>query len=125
MLGTSYRCPATITDAARKLIANNRRRFPKEILPSIWTVRGGIFFDQEPASGRPTEDRTLPGDGNPDNFYGFAVGVGLQALQRLNFDMAYQFRYGNNVNSDFIRGVPGFSEDVRQHRFLMSAILYF
>lgn len=34
VLGTSYRCPATITDAARQLITNNKRRFPKEILPS-------------------------------------------------------------------------------------------
>lgn len=34
VLGTSYRCPATITEAARMLITNNKRRFPKEILPS-------------------------------------------------------------------------------------------
>ena len=34
VLGTSYRCPANITEAALKLIANNKRRFPKKILPS-------------------------------------------------------------------------------------------
>lgn len=34
VLGTSYRCPSAITTAARMLITNNRRRFPKEINPS-------------------------------------------------------------------------------------------
>ncbi|MDE0375930.1 MAG: UvrD-helicase domain-containing protein [bacterium] len=34
VLSTSYRCPPVVTDAARSLISNNRRRFPKEILPS-------------------------------------------------------------------------------------------
>ena len=98
---------------------------PKEILRQIWSLRGGIFYDEEPASGRSTTDPSAPGDGEADQFYGFAIGAGVQALQRLNFDVAYQFRYGNNVNSDFVRGVPGFSEDVFQHRILVSSILYF
>jgi len=40
VLSTSYRCPPVVTDAARRLISNNRRRFPKEIVPS--TNREGI-----------------------------------------------------------------------------------
>jgi len=79
----------------------------------LWTLRGGLFHDQEPASG------------HPDDFYGFALGGGLVLHQRVSIDVAYQLRYGNDVNEDFIRGIDGFSEDVIQHRVLMSAIVYF
>ncbi|MCD6288414.1 MAG: outer membrane protein transport protein [Candidatus Hydrogenedentes bacterium] len=82
-------------------------------LDRLWTVRGGVFFDQEPASG------------SPDNFYGFATGLGLLIKQRFNIDLAYQLRYGHDVNSDFVRGLDGFEEDVIQHRVLLSAIVYF
>lgn len=91
-------------------------------LNRLWSLRGGLFFDQEPASGRSGDPQ---GDGDPDNFYGFSAGVGLLAFQRFNFDVAYQLRYGNNVNSDFISGVRNFDEDVLQHRLLLSMVLYF
>lgn len=94
-------------------------------LNRLWTLRGGLFFDQEPASGRSIASGDLKGDGEPDNFYGFSAGVGLLAFHRLNFDVAYQFRYGNNVNSDFVGGVPHFDEDFLQHRLLISTVLYF
>jgi long-subunit fatty acid transport protein len=94
-------------------------------LNRLWSLRGGLFFDQEPASGRSVAAGRPIGDGRPDNFYGFAVGVGLLAFQRFNFDVAYQFRYGNDVNSDFISGVESFSEDVIQHRLLLSTVIYF
>lgn len=101
---------------------------PKELnesLDTLWTLRAGLFFDQEPASGRTGINPTMPGDGSPDNFYGLALGMGLLAFQRMNFDLAYQIRYGSNVNADFIPGVPGFHEDVLQHRLLFSTIVYF
>ena len=98
---------------------------PSETLTQLWTLRGGLLFDQEPASGRSTFDSADPGDGDPDQFYGASVGVGLQLFNRVNIDAAYQLRYGNNVNSDLIRGLPGFEDDVLQHRFLLSAVLYF
>jgi len=94
-------------------------------LNRLWTLRGGVFLDQEPASGRSAAAGQPVGDGEPDNFYGFAVGVGLLAFQRFNFDVAYQLRYGNNVNSDFISGVESFNEDVIQHRLLLSTVIYF
>lgn len=94
-------------------------------LNHLWTLRGGLFFDQEPASGRPTTNTQEPGDGKPDNFYGFSLGAGLQVFDRINFDIAYELRYGNNVNSDFIRGIDGFEEDVVQHRVLLSTVIYF
>lgn len=94
-------------------------------LNHLWTLRGGLFLDQEPASGRPTTNTQEPGDGKPDNFYGFSLGAGLQVFDRINFDIAYELRYGNNVNSDFIRGIDGFEEDVVQHRVLFSSVIYF
>jgi hypothetical protein len=98
-----------------------------EELPNLWSIRGGVFFDQEPASGRSSSNPEASGNGRPDNFYGFAVGFGCLFRERFNFDVAYQFRYGNDVNSDFVRGPADFdfSEDVIQHRLLVSAVIYF
>ncbi len=93
----------------------------------LWSLRGGLFYDQEPASGKSNADRLYGGrgSGSPDSFYGFSLGAGLLAHRRINFDFAYQLRYGPGVNGDFIQGVEGFDEDVLQHRFLFSTVLYF
>lgn len=98
---------------------------PKETLNTLWTLRGGLLLDQEPASNRTAFDSEEPGDGTPDLFYGMSVGLGLQLYNRINLDFAYQFRYGNNVNSDLIGGLSGFDEDFLQHRFLLSSVVYF
>jgi long-subunit fatty acid transport protein len=90
-------------------------RIPKNPTPSLdrlWTLRGGLFFDQEPATGR------------PDNYYGLALGVGLLLDQRVNLDFAYQLRWGPGVNQDSFRGAP-IDEDVFQSRFLVSTTVYF
>lgn len=100
---------------------------PEEKLPRLWTLRGGLFYDQEPASGRKPGFH-LPGyhgSGKPDSFYGGALGLGLLLNQRVNLDVAYQIRLGNGVNADFIRGIKGFEEDVVQHRVLISTVIYF
>lgn len=100
---------------------------PEEKLGHLWTLRGGLFFDQEPATHKSSGFR-WPGDngsGKPDNFYGCALGLGLQLNQRVNLDAAWQLRYGPGVNSDFIRGIDGFSEDIVQQRFLLSTVIYF
>lgn len=96
-----------------------------ENLDYLWILRGGLIWDQEPASGRSTFDPNSKGDGNPDNFYGFATGVGLQVKQRVNIDLAYQFRYGDDVKQDRVRGLDGFKEDLVQHRVILSTIIYF
>ena len=102
---------------------------PDEKLNYLWTLRGGLFYDEEPATGKPNgfEFRLLNdgGSGEPDKFYGFAVGCGLLTHQRVNIDLAYQMRFGHGVNEDFIRGVTGFEEDVVQHRCLLSTVIYF
>ncbi len=99
---------------------------PEEQLARLWTVRGGLFFDQEPATAK-SDGFQWPGDngsGKPDNFYGFSLGLGLLLGQRINIDAAYQLRAGFGVNHDFIRGLSGFKEDVVQHRFLLSTVIY-
>ena len=63
--------------------------------------------------------------GKSDPFYGTSPGAGLLLNQRVNFDVAYQIRYGNGVNRDFMRGISGFEEDVIQHRVLLSTVVYF
>ncbi|MBI2422889.1 MAG: outer membrane protein transport protein [Candidatus Hydrogenedentes bacterium] len=118
-------------------------REPRETLNRLWTLRGGVFYDEEPASGRDNGFRVaLPdpglagirsflnssynrGSGEPDQFYGAGLGVGLLLSQRVNIDLAYQLRYGPDVNRDFLRGVSGFREDFYQHRFLLSTVVYF
>ena len=100
---------------------------PEEQLGRLWSLRAGLFYDEEPASGRKS-GFTWPGDngdGNPESFYGVTWGVGLLLGQRVNLDFAYQLRYGQDVNADFLRGVNGFREDFFQHRFLLSTVIYF
>lgn len=100
-------------------------RYPSETLKRLWTLRGGVFYDEEPATGLRGTAGTRRGDGDADPFYGVALGVGLQLHQRVNIDAAYQYRFGKGVNADFIRGVPDFEEDVDQHRILVSTVIYF
>jgi long-subunit fatty acid transport protein len=99
----------------------------QEKLSHLWTLRGGLFYDEEPATAKSTGFR-WPGDngsGQPDSFYGCALGAGLLLGQRVNIDAAWQLRYGSGVNKDFIRGLDGFKEDVLQQRILVSAVIYF
>ncbi len=101
---------------------------PDEELNRLWTLRGGLFYDEEPASGRSNTSGRFrrPNDnGDPDPFYGATFGVGLLLHQRVNLDFAYQARIGKGVNSDFFRGIPGYEEDVIQHRVLLSTVIYF
>ena len=100
-------------------------REPRTHLDYLWTLRGGLSYEEEPASGRSTSDPFDRGNGEPDRFYGVSLGVGLLAWQRVNFDLAYQFRYGPDVNADIFSGVRGFETDEYQHRLLFSMVVYF
>jgi long-subunit fatty acid transport protein len=73
-------------------------------------VRCGIFYDPAPA------------EGHPDDFYGFSVGSGI-ALGGLIFDMAYQYRFGNDVGQYILDGLD-FSQDVEEHTFYASIIIH-
>jgi long-subunit fatty acid transport protein len=96
-----------------------------ETLNLLWTLRGGVFMEQEPASGRNTRNLLSPGNGKPDDFYGATVGLGLLVRQRINIDAAYQYRFGNGVNGDLNPGVAGFHADEDSHRFVLSTVIYF
>ena len=102
-------------------------REPREEMNRLWTLRGGLFLDEEPATGRTTRF-SVPADrgsGKADQFYGFSLGAGLLLNNRVNLDAAYVLRYGSGVNKDFIRGVRGFEEDVVQHQVMLSTVIYF
>jgi len=73
------------------------------------SAKSGIFYDPAPA------------EGNPDDFYGFALGLGF-TNNRFSADIAYQYRFGNDVGS--ILEDREFSQDVREHTVYLSLILY-
>ena len=78
------------------------------IIPFRW----GIGYDPGPAVGK------------VDDFYTVSIGTGAQIHNRLSIDIAYEFRWGNNVNTSFLREISG-SQDVNQHRTLASLIYFF
>jgi hypothetical protein len=82
-------------------------------------------MEQEPASGRDSRSPFAPGDGRPDDFYGMTLGVGLLMKQRINVDLAYQYRFGNDINGDLNPGVAGFNADEDSHRLVLSTVIYF
>jgi long-subunit fatty acid transport protein len=96
-----------------------------ETLDYLWSMRGGLFLEQEPASGRNPRRPFDPGDGKPDNFYGVSVGAGLLLKQRINLDVAYQFRFGDDVNGDLNPGVTRYRGDEESHRLIFSTVFYF
>jgi long-subunit fatty acid transport protein len=99
----------------------------QDYLPSL---RAGLFYDPEPASGRRHGFfGVTKGDGDPDDYYGFALGAGVLIKNRVNLDVAYQYRWGRDVKADTFAGSGpfenGFSEDVYQHQFYLSTVIYF
>ena len=98
---------------------------PDDRLDRLWSIRGGLFYEEEPATNKSSHSLTKPGNGKPDRFYGFTAGLGLLVKQRVNIDFAYQFRYGHGVNKDFLQGLKGFEDELFQHRFVLSSVVYF
>jgi hypothetical protein len=73
--------------------------------------RCGIFYDPAPA------------DGKPDDIYGFSLGSGI-AGGKMIFDVAYQYRFGNDVNKSILKGYD-FSQDLKEHTVYSSVIVHF
>ena len=73
--------------------------------------RGGIFYDPGPA------------DKEPDDFYGFSLGTGF-AKSKYVIDIAYQYRYGNNVGEFMLKGYD-YSQDIKEHTIYASIIYHF
>ncbi len=83
------------------------------ILPEnniVVPVRAGFFYDPEPSHGK------------VNDFYGIALGSGI-AYKRFIFDVAYQLRWGNNVDTGDL--IATSTADVTQHSFLASVIYHF
>jgi len=79
-----------------------------------FSPRFGLFYDPEPAKKK------------PDDFYGFSLGFGvtLGRLAPVAIDVAYNYRFGRNVEGDSIEGENS-PADVRQHLFYHSVIYYY
>jgi long-subunit fatty acid transport protein len=73
-------------------------------------LRAGIFYDPEPSQG------------TVKDFYGFALGSGI-AYKSFVFDVAYQFRWGHNVDTGNL--IATSEADVTQHSILASLIFHF
>jgi len=56
-------------------------------------------------------------------FFGVSLGSGI-AYDRFVFDLAYQFRFGNNVGDSILKELD-FSQDVREHTVYASVIIHF
>jgi long-subunit fatty acid transport protein len=82
----------------------------------ILPIRGGVFFDPAPAKAR------------PDDFFGFSLGFGAsikkKSLLRFSLDVAYQYRFGEDVGGSILEHFD-FSQDVSEHAFYGSCICYF
>jgi long-subunit fatty acid transport protein len=76
----------------------------------VASLRGGMFYDPEPSQGKVKD------------FYGLSIGSGI-SYQRYVFDLAYQLRWGRNVDT---RNLIAASEaNIMQHLILFSFILHF
>jgi len=74
-------------------------------------IRAGIFYDPSPA------------EKNPDDYYGFSIGTGFIKNSIGSIDIAYQYRFGNNVATSGLDHL-GFSQDIREHKVYLSMICY-
>ncbi len=78
----------------------------------VFPLRFGLGYDP------------VPGVGRVDDYFTIHAGAGVQIKDRINLDIGYQYRWGNDVNRGYFTP-PDSSEDVRQHRIMLSAIYYF
>ena len=79
--------------------------------PYAIPLRAGLFYDPAPAQG------------GPDHYFGMSLGSGL-AYGRYVFDVAYQYRFGNNVGKSMVQAYD-FSQDVQEHSVYASLIIHF
>jgi long-subunit fatty acid transport protein len=74
-------------------------------------IRAGIFYDPAPSKG------------SSEDYYGFSLGSGITCT-RFSFDIAYQFRFGNDVGHYMLQGI-GFSQNLQEHTVYASLVYYF
>jgi len=81
--------------------------FEREVV----ALRAGTFHEQRLSLG------------SPSDVLGFSLGAGI-STNRFSFDLAYQFRYGNDMGGRDI-GMAESEFDLQEHLFLASVIWYF
>jgi len=74
-------------------------------------MRAGVFYDPIPAKG------------SPDNLYGGSLGFGF-TTNRFSFDIAFQYRHGNNINSEMIPEAYHFYQNISEYNLYSSVIAY-
>ena len=109
-------CPITgLPESESDVDATHQVRIGAEYLfikqSYVIPFRGGVFYDPAPAQG------------SPDAYFGFSVGSGI-AYGWFVFDLAYQYRFGNNVGGSILQNFD-FSQDVREHTVYASMIAHF
>jgi len=109
-------CPITgLPQGESDVDATNQVRLGAEYLfmkgDYVIPLRGGAFYDPAPAQER------------PDSIFGVSVGSGI-ACGRIVFDIAYQYRFGNNVGRSVLKNMD-FSQDIKEHTASASFIIYF
>lgn len=78
---------------------------------TLFSLCGGVFYDPAPA------------ENHPDDIYGFSLGAGF-GYKRYNFNMAYQFRYGDNVGESILKDWA-YSQDLNEHTIYSSLVIHF
>lgn len=102
--------PVYTVRAGAEYVFIDKKRFVQRFLPS---VRAGAVYDPQPAAG------------SPDDVFGLSVGAGVLYGDRVNFDFAYEYRFGNNVRADTFTRFGDAAGDIKEHRFLFSVVYYF
>jgi len=74
-------------------------------------LRVGLFYDPAPA------------ENNPDDIYGLSLGAGFTQNDQFSIDIAYQLRIGNDAGQSYLQE-QGFSQDIKEHKFYLSSIVY-
>lgn len=77
----------------------------------IIPIRGGIFYDPAPAQS------------GTDDFLGFSFGSGFTLNDRFSIDIAYQYRFGDDVGRYMLENLE-FSQNVDEHKVYLSVIFY-
>ena len=85
----------------------------------LWVKKKFIVSQRWGAGYDPT-----PAIDGVDDFYTVNFGLGIQLLKKVSFDIAYEFRWGNNVNGDTLQDLDA-TQDIKRHRVLASMIYYF
>ncbi|MBF0453092.1 MAG: outer membrane protein transport protein [Candidatus Magnetomorum sp.] len=74
--------------------------------------RFGVFYDP------------MPSENHGDDVYGFSLGTGWTVMNQFSMDLAYQFRYGNQIGEHYLPHLD-FSQNIRESKVYCSLIVYF